>query len=177
MSRQHSSEEDGRPWEPLPRPWAALRCWSSESDFPMPKKERVFDGKPTYKWVQMESVTPYGRGQEYFSLQLEDPLQPVYQIEDNLFLFIMDCSEKKTIGCGRSSFFPKHGPRTAASVQLEVTWTAASEAQQALEGVPMLSGLAVSKNLLWYCIPVGGVSLAIDIFIELFICLFVCFKD
>lgn len=26
MSRQHSSEEDGRPWEPLPRPWAALRC-------------------------------------------------------------------------------------------------------------------------------------------------------
>lgn len=70
-------------------------------------------------------------------------------------------------------FCLQHGPRTAASVQLEVTWTAASEAQQALEGVPMLSGLAVSKNLLWYCIPVGGVSLAIDIFIELFICLFV----
>ena len=56
----------------------------------------------------MESVTPYGRGQEYFNLQLEDPLQPVYQIEDNPFLFIMDCSEKKTIGCGRSSFFPKN---------------------------------------------------------------------
>lgn len=26
------------------------------------------------------SVTPYGRGQEYFNLQLEDPLQPVYQV-------------------------------------------------------------------------------------------------
>lgn len=40
----------------------------------------------------------------------------------------------------------------------------------------MLSGLAVSKNLLWYCIPVGRVSLDVEIFIELFICLF-DFKD
>lgn len=73
-------------------------------------------------------------------------------------------------------FCSQRGPRTAASVQLEVTWTAASEAQQALEDVPMLSGLAVSKNLLWYCIPVGRVSLDVEIFIELFICLF-DFKD
>lgn len=26
MRQQHSRQEDGWPWEPLPRPWAALRC-------------------------------------------------------------------------------------------------------------------------------------------------------
>lgn len=50
----------------------------------------------------------------HFQLSISRAAQTAYdifffffQIEDNPFLFIMDCSEKKTIGCGRSSFFPK----------------------------------------------------------------------